>query len=123
MCNSEDEGDKRKSHAGTPPGINAEKASPHDQRQNKQNHFNKKESGQADMQGEGETGDRLLKVGDYEQGVTNLETRVKMLEEQIRGIYYKMGEIVEESYPTPHIHEQMTAYIMAMTTSTLSQTR
>ena len=30
---------------------------------------------------------------------------------------------VEESYPTPHIHEQMTAYIMATTTSTLSQTR
>ena len=30
---------------------------------------------------------------------------------------------VEELYPTPHIHEQMTAYIMATTTSTLSQTR
>ena len=30
---------------------------------------------------------------------------------------------VEGSYPTPHIHEQMTAYIMATTTSTLSQTR
>ena len=30
---------------------------------------------------------------------------------------------VEESYPTPHIYEQMTAYIMATTTSTLSQTR
>ena len=30
---------------------------------------------------------------------------------------------VEESYPTPHIHEQMTVYIMATTTSTLSQTR
>ena len=30
---------------------------------------------------------------------------------------------VEESHPTPHIHEQMTAYIMATTTSTLSQTR
>ena len=30
---------------------------------------------------------------------------------------------VEESYPTPHIHEQMTAYIMATSTSTLSQTR
>ena len=29
---------------------------------------------------------------------------------------------VEELYPTPHIHEQMTAYIMATTTSTLSQT-
>ena len=25
---------------------------------------------------------------------------------------------VEELYPTPHIHEQMTAYIMATTTST-----
>ena len=94
MCNSEDEGDKRESHAGTPPGIKAEKASPHDQRQNKQDHFNKKEYGQADMQGEGETGDRLLEGGDYEQGVTNLETRVKMLEEQIRGIYYKMGEMM-----------------------------
>ena len=33
------------------------------------------------------------------------------------------AENVEESYPTPHIHEQMTAYIMATTTSTLSQTR
>ena len=30
---------------------------------------------------------------------------------------------VEELYPTPHIHEQMTAYIMATTTTTLSQTR
>ena len=30
---------------------------------------------------------------------------------------------VEELYPTPHIHEQITAYIMATTTSTLSQTR
>ena len=30
---------------------------------------------------------------------------------------------VEELYPTPHIHEQMTAHIMATTTSTLSQTR
>ena len=30
---------------------------------------------------------------------------------------------VEGLYPTPHIHEQMTAYIMATTTSTLSQTR
>ena len=30
---------------------------------------------------------------------------------------------VKELYPTPHIHEQMTAYIMATTTSTLSQTR
>ena len=30
---------------------------------------------------------------------------------------------VEELYPTPHIHEQMTAYIMATTTSTLNQTR
>ena len=30
---------------------------------------------------------------------------------------------VEESYPTPHIHEQMTAYIMATTTSTLSTMR
>ena len=30
---------------------------------------------------------------------------------------------VEELYPTPHIHEQMTAYFMATTTSTLSQTR
>ena len=30
---------------------------------------------------------------------------------------------VEELYPTPHVHEQMTAYIMATTTSTLSQTR
>ena len=30
---------------------------------------------------------------------------------------------VEELYPTPHIHEQMTGYIMATTTSTLSQTR
>ena len=30
---------------------------------------------------------------------------------------------VEELYPTPHIHEQMTAYIMATTTSTLSQAR
>ena len=33
------------------------------------------------------------------------------------------ANIVEELYPTPHIHEQMTAYIMATTTSTLSQTR
>ena len=33
------------------------------------------------------------------------------------------GASVEELYPTPHIHEQMTAYIMATTTSTLSQTR
>ena len=32
-------------------------------------------------------------------------------------------DAVEELYPTPHIHEQMTAYIMATTTSTLSQTR
>ena len=30
---------------------------------------------------------------------------------------------VEELYPTLHIHEQMTACIMATTTSTLSQTR
>ena len=30
---------------------------------------------------------------------------------------------VEELYPTPHIHEQMTAYIMATTTSTLSTMR
>ena len=30
---------------------------------------------------------------------------------------------VEGLYLTPHIHEQMTAYIMATTTSTLSQTR
>ena len=30
---------------------------------------------------------------------------------------------VEGLYPTPHIHEQMTVYIMATTTSTLSQTR
>ena len=30
---------------------------------------------------------------------------------------------VEESYPTPHIHEQMTAYIMATSTSILSQMR
>ena len=30
---------------------------------------------------------------------------------------------VEELYPTPHIHEQMTAYIMATTTSCLSQMR
>ena len=30
---------------------------------------------------------------------------------------------VEELYPTPHIHEQMTAYIMATTTSSLSTMR
>ena len=30
---------------------------------------------------------------------------------------------VEELYPTPHIHEQMTAYIMATTTSRLSTMR
>ena len=30
---------------------------------------------------------------------------------------------VEELYPTPHIHEQMTAYIMATSTTTLSTTR
>ena len=33
------------------------------------------------------------------------------------------GGCREEFYPTPHIHEQKTAYIMATTTSTLSQTR
>ena len=31
--------------------------------------------------------------------------------------------IVEGLYPTPHIHEQMTAYIMATSTTTLSTTR
>ena len=30
---------------------------------------------------------------------------------------------VEGLYPTPHIHEQMTAYIMATSTATLSTTR
>ena len=30
---------------------------------------------------------------------------------------------VEGLYPTPHIHEQMTVYIMATTTATLSTTR
>ena len=30
---------------------------------------------------------------------------------------------VEVLYPTPHIHEQMTAYIMATSTTTLSTTR
>ena len=30
---------------------------------------------------------------------------------------------VERLYPTPHIHEQMTAYIMATSTATLSTTR
>ena len=30
---------------------------------------------------------------------------------------------VEGLYPTPHIHEQMTAYIMATSTTTLSTTR
>ena len=35
----------------------------------------------------------------------------------------ELADSVEELYPTPHIHEQMTAYIMATTTSTLSQTR
>ena len=30
---------------------------------------------------------------------------------------------VEGLYPTPHIHEQMTAYIMATLTTTLSTTR
>ena len=30
---------------------------------------------------------------------------------------------VEGLYPTPHIHEQMTAYIMATTTATLSTMR
>ena len=36
---------------------------------------------------------------------------------------FQDDKCVEELYPTPHIHEQMTAYIMATTTSTLSQTR
>ena len=30
---------------------------------------------------------------------------------------------VEGLYPTPHVHEQMTAYIMATSTATLSTTR
>ena len=34
-----------------------------------------------------------------------------------------MAESVEGLYPTPHIHEQMTAYIMATSTATLSTTR
>ena len=39
-------------------------------------------------------------------------------------VFFHMHPLyVEELYPTPHIHEQMTAYIMATTTSTLSQTR
>ena len=33
------------------------------------------------------------------------------------------GDFVEGLYPTPHIHEQMTAQIMATSTTTLSTTR
>ena len=43
--------------------------------------------------------------------------------ELMKKIISRALEGVEELYPTPHIHEQMTAYIMATTTSTLSQTR
>ena len=37
--------------------------------------------------------------------------------------HFKKKKCVEGLYPTPHIHEQMTAHIMATSTTTLSTTR
>ena len=42
----------------------------------------------------------------------------KLVRRQVR-----LPRCVEGLYPTPHIHEQMTAYIMATSTATLSTTR
>ena len=42
---------------------------------------------------------------------------------QARSSMARVMEVVEGLYPTPHIHEQMTACIMATSTTTLSTTR
>ena len=97
MCASEEEKDARETNAEAPPGIETEH---HDDRDVGRGKQDKETSGgfeKTGVQCKGETGDQLPKGEKDEGEMINLEAGHMRLEEQIQGMYHKMGEVMSSN--------------------------